>query len=1438
MADGKVVIETDLDSSGIEKGLKNLGSITAKGLKATTATIAGTATALSGVSAAAIKVGSDFEAQMSRVKAISGATGREFEALKEQAIQLGADTAFSSAQAAEGMENLAAAGFTTNEIMSAMPGLLDLAAASGEDLANSSDIAASTLRGFGLEASEAGHVADVLAENANRTNSSVAETGEAMKYVAPLARAAGISLEETAAAIGIMANAGIQGSQAGTTLRGALSRLSKPTTDMQQAMDELGVSFYDSEGKMLSLTDQVGMLKSAMEGMTDEQKNNYLVTLYGQEALSGMLALINEGSDSLASLTASYEACDGSAQTAAATMQDNLKGAIEQLSGSAESLGIVFYEDVSGSLKEAAQAATDSVNNITDAFNNGGLESAIEAAGDEFGNLAAEAASHAPEMVDAAVGFISSFADGIIKNRSKLLSAAGEVAETFAGGLAELLPKELQEPVEEAVDAISDSLSGGGLKSAGKTAVNTLENVIDVAGKLADVALPPLTKAVDLAAENLDLVAASAAAAFTAFKGYKIVTSAGKATKSLVATVKLLSAAEKANALQVLAASGALTTKEFVVGVLTGKITLATAAQTAWNAVMAANPIGLVITAVAALSAAIGAAILTSDKASDSTSRLTEKQKESIEASKEAIKSIEEEAEARQKNINASTAEIDNAEALWNELTRIVDANGQVKAGYEARAEYITGKLSSALGTEISMTDGVIDNYGELQNSIYDVIAAKKAEAALASMESDWNEAKSQEAELVATLSRDYDALNAAKDKVVQTEKKLKAAYEEAPEIYSETGQKVKQLSGEYYALEESLKTAKADLEVQQKAFKKSSLAVEENGKKISDYELLLSAAMDKNTDAINNTLSRIQSGIDTTLDAGTDAALKQAQETGDTLLSILSVQEEGLYDIQQSTIDSTAQSMGIAINTISTSSAQMKELLKSVGAEGAVKMLMAFQNADIAGSLSEEAKSGMQAMISAMEGMEGNLSQEAKNALQSFIAGFKELDSKTREVWAKAWYGALEGLEGFEDLANPAKEGVDTFLESLKEALEVHSPSRAVKDIFSQVWPGAEEGLSEGQEELNTTGNTVIRSFLTTLSSGGLFEGTKSLGSSLIGFFTNGMLSQKPNVDNTSKGISDSMNTNLGSADTLSTGAKKTGEYNSGIIGQKPVIDITSKAVSDLLNTNLGSADTQGTGSRKIQELNLGIESQKENTGRAAGGVSDTMNTQLGSADTQGTGARKIIEYNGGIGSGDTRSIGRQKAQEGQEGMGSVDAGSTGSNFIAGFINGFGWQNVWSAAYNIGMNALSAIKSALGIASPSKEAKKIGAFFGEGFSIGISSEKNAVGRTSKELANAALDALDMSDISSRMRETMSLNTGRITKSFAMQSNTKFLNSQEQDTMLSLQDKDIQRLANAMDQAVRKGMAGTTVKIDGKTVGKLVTPTVNDELGRLNGRRT
>lgn len=1297
-SDGSIKITTELDSKAAESALSKFSGIAKAGLKGVTTAVTAVSAGLTGLSGYAIKAGADFEAQMSRVQAISGATASEFDQLREQAVELGADTAFSASEAAQGMENLAAAGFETNEIMEAMPGLLDLAAASGEDLAASSDIAASTLRGFGLAASEAGHVADVLAENANRTNSSVADTGEAMKYIAPLARAAGISLEETAAAIGIMANAGIQGGQAGTTLRGALSRLSKPTDDMKEAMNELGISFYDSEGKMLSLADQVGMLESAMSGLTDEQKNNYLVTLYGQESLSGMLALINEGAGSLTSLTSAYESCDGAAQKAADTMQDNLKGAVEELSGSAESLGITFYDKVSGSLKDAAQTATESVNSITDSLNNGGIEAAVKTAGDEFASLATEAANHAPDMVNSAVKFVQSFVSGVYSNRGQILDASVDIASTLASGLADLLPKSVSVPVKAAIDDISQSFEDGGLRSAIGTASDLFEKFGDIAGKVAKVSLPPLTKALDLVSGNLDTFIPLATSAFTVFKGYKTISST---TSALSKAAKAWETAEKAvdayNVIQMactaqgVVSNATLTIGQAAVGVLTGKVSLATAAQTAWNAAMSANPIGLVVTAVAALAAGIGAAVLVTDRASESTGKLTDKQKESIEASKEAIKSIEEEAEARQKSIQASTAEIDNAEVLWNELHRIVDANGQVKAGYEARANYITGQLSDALGIEISLTDGVIDNYQELEGSIYDVIAAKKAEAVLDTMKSEYTAAMQEQADAAKALADEYQKLKDIKSEQAQIEADLAEEEDAAIERYSETGQVVKEYSGEYYKLKDRLSEVNGELETQQANFDKANAAMQDNQKVISDYNMLTEAAMSGNTEAINSALAEIQSGLDTTLAVGSAAAIEQANTTASTLTSILQGEADGLYALQNQTKESLAESMGMALNQVGTGAEEMKQVLESAGREGSARIIAAMAQADLAETLSEDAKAGM----------------------ESFIAGFDGLDEKTKEVWAQAWYGALEGLEGFEELKDPAEEGVDAFLESLRTALEVHSPSQAVKDIFSQVWPGAAEGLAEGQEELNTTGTTVIQSFLSALSSSDLFEGAKNVGSTIMSFFGIGVSSQIENSRAQGRANADAANQGAGSVDPTGTGNTFGGLLGGGIGSMSGTLYGNGKSLGDSANQGAGSVNPTGTGGK------FGS--------RYASGVGN----QAGNAETNG----------------------ESLANSAETGAATGDGYSPGYDFGSGFVNGIGaWlSDAATAAANLAMSAWNALRDALEEHSPSRKTKRSGKNFDLGFAGGVDENADIVEKSVDDLSERAFAAFDTDSLQEKI---------------------------------------------------------------------------------------
>lgn len=351
----KQAVASNVTLSKISSTAEKVGSNAGK----VASTMAPVSLAIGGVTAAAVKVGNEFESQMSRVKAISGATGDSFKALSDQALQLGQDTAYSATEAAQGMENLASAGFSTSEVMEAMPGMLDLAASSGEDLASSADIAASTLRGFGLSADQAGHVADVLAKNAADTNAAVADTGAAMKYIAPVAQNAGWSLESVTAAIGEMADAGIKGEQAGTTLRGALTSLMNPSKQQAEAMQAIGFSAYDANGKMKPLSQIISDLSEGTKDLSDEQRDGAIATIMGTNALSGMQVLLKNGSQNLDTLTASLEKSDGAAKEMAATMQDNTSSAIEQMGGALETAGIKIQQTLAPIITKIANYVGD-----------------------------------------------------------------------------------------------------------------------------------------------------------------------------------------------------------------------------------------------------------------------------------------------------------------------------------------------------------------------------------------------------------------------------------------------------------------------------------------------------------------------------------------------------------------------------------------------------------------------------------------------------------------------------------------------------------------------------------------------------------------------------------------------------------------------------------------------------------------------------------------------------------------------------------------------------------------------------------------------------------------------------------------------------------------------------------------------------------------------
>jgi len=317
------------------------------------------------VGAAAVKTGGDFENQMNRVGAISGTTSGELEKLKSQAVDLGAKTVFNAKEAAGGMENLGSAGFKANEIMKAMPGVLNLAAVSGGDVGVASENAATALRGFGLDASKSGHVANVFAKAAADTNAEVGDMGDAMKYVAPVAHAMGIGLEESAAAIGIMSDAGVKGSQAGTTLRTSMARLADPTNKMSKVIKQYGLNFFDAQGKMKPLGSIIAMLKDKFSGLTKEQKSQAMSTLFGKESLSGMTALVSAGPAKFNKLTKSFKDSGGAAKGMADKMNKGPKAAIDQMLGSLESAAIKITEALAPVIEKVADFAGAMVDKFT-----------------------------------------------------------------------------------------------------------------------------------------------------------------------------------------------------------------------------------------------------------------------------------------------------------------------------------------------------------------------------------------------------------------------------------------------------------------------------------------------------------------------------------------------------------------------------------------------------------------------------------------------------------------------------------------------------------------------------------------------------------------------------------------------------------------------------------------------------------------------------------------------------------------------------------------------------------------------------------------------------------------------------------------------------------------------------------------------------------------
>lgn len=324
-----------------------------------------------------IDVGKSFEAGMSEVQAISGASGKDLEKLSAKAKQMGATTKFSATESATALKYMAMAGWKTNQMVSGLSGVMNLAAASGEDLGTVSDIVTDSMTAFGLKAKDSGHFADVLAKASSSSNTNVAMMGETFKYVAPLAGSMKYSIEDTATAIGLMANAGIKGSQAGTSLRSIITRLVKPPKDAATALNALGISTTKADGSMKPLRETMAELREKFSGLTESQKASYASSIAGQEAMSGLLAIVNASDSDFNKLQKAIDNSSGAAKKQADVMNNNLQGALYDLGSVAESVGIGIYEDIKTPLTKAVGVGTAQLRILSNKLKKGGIKEIV-----------------------------------------------------------------------------------------------------------------------------------------------------------------------------------------------------------------------------------------------------------------------------------------------------------------------------------------------------------------------------------------------------------------------------------------------------------------------------------------------------------------------------------------------------------------------------------------------------------------------------------------------------------------------------------------------------------------------------------------------------------------------------------------------------------------------------------------------------------------------------------------------------------------------------------------------------------------------------------------------------------------------------------------------------------------------------------------------------
>lgn len=1126
MADGKIVIETGLDTKGIETGLKKVSSIAKTGIATTVTAISGMSTALAGVAGYSIKVGSSFEAGMSKVQAVSGASNEQLQRLSDKAKEMGATTKFSATEAADAMNYMAMAGWKTEDMLNGIDGIMNLAAASGEDLATTSDIVTDALTAFGLSASDSTHFADVLAAASSNANTNVSMMGETFKYVAPVAGSLGYSAEDCAVAIGLMANSGIKASQSGTALRSMFSRLAKPSKEVKEAMEKLNISLTDSHGNMKSMDTLMGDLRNSFSGLSESEKAEMASSLAGQEAMSGLLAIVNASDADFNKLKDAIYGADGASAKMAETMQDNLQGKITILKSTIEGLGIKIYEEIEDPMKEAAEGATDSVGQISSALENGGIDAAVEKTGNIIGGLSVKIAQESPKMVDASVLLLKSFVQGIQKNKNQLKYASREIIDSLCDGLIKLLPKEMQQPAKKALDSLKKTFSSGLGSLSGVT-----KKELEIIGKL-------FTKLAD----HMDTVAPVVISLVAAFKTFQMVQ--GPVGTVVSVLMKLQSVSSE-----------------------TGL------AVSALNAIMSANPAVLIAGAIAALVGGLALYATTVNQADAEQEAFNAKMDElgsNIESNQRSLDNLKESMENTGSSIEASVAPVEK----WKEgLNDAFDSTGKVKEGCEDTANYILNQLNEAMGTSYSLTtDGFIqDNEGvkqsleEVNQSIDAYIQSLKQKAVQEATTTQYTEAIQNQSEAQKNLTDAQKAYNDALNEYAQAQEDWKngindlSGLEKAQKNLDKTREKLG---------EASKASVEASVEVNglDQVMGKLAEGTPESVQEALDMYAQIPAYASEAADGVATSQKEIQSALSSTdytkMTEGFQLAVMQIDQSGGKIpVSLRSSILQALNEVQKmgpegkEYMENSMQQMMIAMED---KIPEFKGAASMTGEE----ILDTFQRYLVDSGALEG--TGSEAI--------GQLSSGITSANVSIPAG-----QKAQEATEAVSAGITQGSPAIQESARNALEsGINSGVTS---ADVTSAPTAAGKKAVDS----EASGITSGMGSIGQALNTVNAYAMSQMSGSGLPQTAGQTGSDTAGKLASGLTSGQGNTtkaaSNLAKTVANSVKAvNLGS-NLQSQARQAVTAFAAGIRGQTSTAGNAARALGTSTAKALSACNLAASG-------------------------------------------------------------------------------------------------------------------------------------------------------------------------------------------------------------------------------------------------------------------